>query len=872
MARPGGLVGSGIEENRMSITGSMPGNMMQSSMSMVMSAAAASAAVAPPQWYRTGRGVDDLLNEAEGLDWLADSGGVASPAFAAAAAAATTTEPTLQAAVGEGIQNSATSQASGMVVPIVPPSSAQLSSAVAQTVSVESGKAVVPAQVAVVAPQSTDMVQRVHTAAVTTPMVDAQCAAPAQTTIRPIIVTQNTAPTHTTAEQMIASQSAAPTQTTVGQMIMTQTVPSSQPFAATAVVTTVPAPATASQGVPDVQTVASTQPATTPATTALTIVATHVATATPGIVTSTSTGTSAGAVPGCGGGTGSLTEIGGGSGSGVASGLGTSGAGGRTVTPESILEGVLPVENPGAALGLPKAPDTAGDTLAQETVSVGGGGGTGQLSLEIHPSHTIPNVAQISVATSFPNQIAQETVLTFGTTTQTPTNGTSFLNPLPGTTLATPLMSGLGTISVLVAGEGKHKVDSSLATLLLAPRQENAIAIAPRAASPKCLDGLHQFQDKEEEQHVLGGASALAAVRTTELPKADTGGLQHQTCEFGKEPAVDLGVMAGTPVAPTALSVSKTFGEGEVVKAVKVSGAVPVELPKSSASVMSPPASGSQPKVAVTGKNIVLPVANDGLKNIVNVNEEVGHGASHTTGMSPTKKIPEVLDVSGNGEEDVSRISLSTHHDPGEGKSFQRLQLIQGNELGLQREGGTGRVEGSTEDVGDREGQGTESPPPDLLDLGFLGEGIEQEYRGQSSFDAEDNFNDERSPCGDNLVVCNPDEGDPGGANSQSGSLMGEGGGDQVLSGTEDSKKCVVSSSHDPEIVHSTAPEYSKDVGSGGIIGGSSGGNGGSAVDDNDNTNGGNGGGGADGCGEGNGDDDENGLDEDAFVAALLDP
>ncbi|CAM9841618.1 unnamed protein product [Ectocarpus sp. 4 AP-2014] len=59
-------------------------------------ATAAAAAVLPPNWYRAGRGVDDLLTEAEGLDWLADSGGAVAvtsvsavnPAAAAAAAAA----------------------------------------------------------------------------------------------------------------------------------------------------------------------------------------------------------------------------------------------------------------------------------------------------------------------------------------------------------------------------------------------------------------------------------------------------------------------------------------------------------------------------------------------------------------------------------------------------------------------------------------------------------------------------------------------------------------------------------------------------------------------------------------------------------------
>ncbi|CAM9415680.1 unnamed protein product [Ectocarpus sp. 8 AP-2014] len=59
-------------------------------------AMAAAAAVLPPNWYRAGRGVDDLLTEAEGLDWLADSGGAVAvtsvsavnPAAAAAASPA----------------------------------------------------------------------------------------------------------------------------------------------------------------------------------------------------------------------------------------------------------------------------------------------------------------------------------------------------------------------------------------------------------------------------------------------------------------------------------------------------------------------------------------------------------------------------------------------------------------------------------------------------------------------------------------------------------------------------------------------------------------------------------------------------------------
>lgn len=50
-------------------------------------AAAAPASVQPPNWYRAGRGVDDLLYEAEGLNWLADSGGAGAPAVATAAAA-----------------------------------------------------------------------------------------------------------------------------------------------------------------------------------------------------------------------------------------------------------------------------------------------------------------------------------------------------------------------------------------------------------------------------------------------------------------------------------------------------------------------------------------------------------------------------------------------------------------------------------------------------------------------------------------------------------------------------------------------------------------------------------------------------------------
>lgn len=55
---------------------------------MASEAQAAAAAVLPPNWYRAGRGVDDLLSEAEGLDWLADSGGAGGIADSAAAAAA----------------------------------------------------------------------------------------------------------------------------------------------------------------------------------------------------------------------------------------------------------------------------------------------------------------------------------------------------------------------------------------------------------------------------------------------------------------------------------------------------------------------------------------------------------------------------------------------------------------------------------------------------------------------------------------------------------------------------------------------------------------------------------------------------------------
>ncbi|CAN0096335.1 unnamed protein product [Scytosiphon promiscuus] len=86
-------------------------------------AAAAAAEVLPPNWYRAGRGVDDLLNEAEGLDWLADSGGAGGPAAAAAAAAAASAAVAAAAAsvsAPAGASNAALTQAG--VARIAPPS------------------------------------------------------------------------------------------------------------------------------------------------------------------------------------------------------------------------------------------------------------------------------------------------------------------------------------------------------------------------------------------------------------------------------------------------------------------------------------------------------------------------------------------------------------------------------------------------------------------------------------------------------------------------------------------------------------------------------------------------------------------------------
>ncbi|CAM9639177.1 unnamed protein product, partial [Pylaiella littoralis] len=80
-------------------------------------AVAAAAAVLPPNWYRAGRGVDDLLSEAEGLDWLADSGGAAlavtsavpsaaaAAASAASAAAAAAAATAVTAAVTAGLSS-----------------------------------------------------------------------------------------------------------------------------------------------------------------------------------------------------------------------------------------------------------------------------------------------------------------------------------------------------------------------------------------------------------------------------------------------------------------------------------------------------------------------------------------------------------------------------------------------------------------------------------------------------------------------------------------------------------------------------------------------------------------------------------------------
>ncbi|CAM9586058.1 unnamed protein product [Ectocarpus sp. 12 AP-2014] len=68
-------------------------------------ATAAAAAVLPPNWYRAGRGVDDLLNEAEGLDWLADSGGAVAVTSVSAvdpAAAAPAPAPAPAAGAGAG--------------------------------------------------------------------------------------------------------------------------------------------------------------------------------------------------------------------------------------------------------------------------------------------------------------------------------------------------------------------------------------------------------------------------------------------------------------------------------------------------------------------------------------------------------------------------------------------------------------------------------------------------------------------------------------------------------------------------------------------------------------------------------------------------
>ncbi|CAM9269795.1 unnamed protein product [Ectocarpus sp. 6 AP-2014] len=77
-------------------------------------AMAAAAAVLPPNWYRAGRGVDDLLTEAEGLDWLADSGGAVavtsvSAVNPAAAAAAASPAPAAGAGAHAGVARVASS-------------------------------------------------------------------------------------------------------------------------------------------------------------------------------------------------------------------------------------------------------------------------------------------------------------------------------------------------------------------------------------------------------------------------------------------------------------------------------------------------------------------------------------------------------------------------------------------------------------------------------------------------------------------------------------------------------------------------------------------------------------------------------------------